>query len=47
LGFAASVDIGEGLARYVDWVRSVPRPTNSGLEAQEARNWQLAAVPNA
>jgi UDP-glucose 4-epimerase len=47
LGFAASVDIREGLARYVDWVRSVPRPTNSGLEAQEARNWQLAAVPNA
>jgi nucleoside-diphosphate-sugar epimerase len=47
LGFAASVSIGEGLARYVDWVRSVPRPTSSGLEAQEARNWQLAAVPNA
>src|SRR5260370_11557048 len=47
LGFAAGVGIGEGLARYVDWVRSVPRPTSSGLEAQEARNWQLAALPNA
>jgi UDP-glucose 4-epimerase len=47
LGFAAGVGIGEGLARYVDWVRSVPRPAGSGLEAQEARNWQLAATPNA
>jgi UDP-glucose 4-epimerase len=47
LGFAARVDIGEGLARYVDWVRSVPQPTSSGLEAKEVRNWQLAAAPNA
>jgi UDP-glucose 4-epimerase len=47
LGFDARVNIDEGLARYVDWVRSVPRPTNSGLEAQEARNWQTAAVLNA
>ncbi len=44
LGFDARVSIGEGLARYVDWVRSVPQPTSSGLEAQEARNWQLTAA---
>ena len=47
LGFAASVDIAEGLARYVDWVRSLPQPTSSGLEAKEVRNWHLAAAPNA
>jgi len=47
LGFAAAVEIGEGVARYVDWVRSLPQPAGSRLEAQEARNWQLAAAPNA
>jgi UDP-glucose 4-epimerase len=47
LGFAAGVGIDEGLARYVDWVRSVPQPAGSGLEAKEVRNWQLAAAPNA
>jgi UDP-glucose 4-epimerase len=47
LGFAAGVGIGEGIARYVDWVRSLPQRAGSGLEVQEARNWQLAAAPNA
>jgi hypothetical protein len=44
LGFDARVNIDEGLARYVEWVRSAPQPAGSGLEAQEARNWQLAAA---
>jgi hypothetical protein len=47
LGFAASVGIEEGLSRYVDWVRSLPRKPNTGLESEEARNWQLAAATGA
>jgi UDP-glucose 4-epimerase len=42
LGFAANVSIEEGLARYVNWVRSLPQQHSSALEAQEARNWKPA-----
>lgn len=44
LGFDAGVGINEGVARYVDWVRSVPQAAGPRLEAQEARNWQLSAT---
>jgi nucleoside-diphosphate-sugar epimerase len=47
LGFAATVGIEEGLARYVDWVRSLPRQPITGAESEEARNWQLAAATGA
>jgi UDP-glucose 4-epimerase len=47
LGFGAGVGVDEGLARYVEWVRSAPEPISLGLEAQEARNWQLATATNA
>jgi len=47
LGFTATVGIEEGLARYVDWVKSQPDRLDSGLEAEEARNWQLAAAAGA
>jgi UDP-glucose 4-epimerase len=47
LRFTATVSIDEGLARYVEWVRSLHRQPSSGLEAEEARNWQLAAATNA
>src|SRR4029077_6778628 len=47
LGFTAGVGIGEGIARYVEWVRTAPQPAVSRLEEQEARNWQLAAASNA
>lgn len=42
LGFAANVSIEEGVARYVNWVRSLPQQHSSALEAQEARNWKPA-----
>jgi UDP-glucose 4-epimerase len=47
LGFTATVGIEEGLARYVDWVTSLPEQRDSGLEAEEARNWQLATAAGA
>jgi UDP-glucose 4-epimerase len=47
LGFAANVSIEEGLARYVNWARSLPQQHSSALEAQEARNWKLAIAANA
>jgi UDP-glucose 4-epimerase len=47
LGFNATVGIDEGLARYVDWVKSTPAHVESGLEAEEARNWQLALAAGA
>ncbi|HKB33793.1 MAG TPA: NAD-dependent epimerase/dehydratase family protein [Candidatus Dormibacteraeota bacterium] len=47
MGFAASVGIEEGLSRYVDWVRSLPGQPSTGLESEEARNWQLASATGA
>jgi len=43
-GFSAQVGIEEGLERYIAWVRSTSDGGVPGIEEEEARNWQLAAV---
>lgn len=40
LGFTPSVDIEEGLARYIAWVRTLPGAPASWLEREEVLNWK-------
>jgi UDP-glucose 4-epimerase len=39
LGFEAEVPVHEGLARYVDWVRSTSSDEREAAEPQRVRNW--------
>jgi UDP-glucose 4-epimerase len=43
LGFLADVDIDEGLARYVAWVKSLPGDPVQRLAKEQALNWQPVA----
>ncbi len=42
LGFAAEVNLEEGLRRYIDWFRAA-HPDPAGLLEEDIRNWRLPA----
>ena len=46
LGFSAEVDFEDGLAMYVDWVRSLPGSPREWLLGEEVVNWRLASSQN-
>jgi UDP-glucose 4-epimerase len=45
LGFAADVSIEDGLARYIEWVRTLPGDPAGRLENDQVLNWQPVSQP--
>lgn len=44
-GFVASVDIEEGLERYVNWLKTLPGDPHVWLDGEEIINWQRVMQP--